>query len=37
MIEIKCDKTIRPLVLTMPEMSDYVKISKGKSGDKTRN
>ena len=36
-IEIKCDKTIRPLVLTMPEMSDYVKISKGKSGEKTRN
>ena len=37
LIEIKFDKTIRPLVLTMTEMSGYVKTSKVKGGDKVKN
>ena len=37
LIEIKFDETIRPLVLTMTEMSGYVKTSKVKGGDKVKN
>ena len=36
MIQIKFDKTIRPLVLIMPKMSGYVKILKIK-GEKKDN
>ena len=37
MIGIKFDKAIRPLVLTMPKMSGYVKIIKVKDEDKYKN
>ena len=37
MIGIKCDKAIRPLVLTMPKMSGYFKTCKVKDGDKDKN
>ena len=36
LIEIKFDKSVRPLVLIMPKMSGYVKIFKVK-GDKDKN
>ena len=36
MIVIKCDKGIRPLVLTMPKMSGYVKTFKVE-GDKDKS
>ena len=31
------DKTIKPLVLTMHKMSEYIKTSKVKEGDKDKN
>ena len=37
LIEIKSDKTIRPLVLIMPKMSGYVKTFKVKEGDKNKS
>ena len=37
LIEIKFDKTIRPLVLIMPKMSEYVKTLKVKEGDKDKS
>ena len=36
LIEIKFDKSLRPLVLIMPKMSAYVKVFKVK-GDKDKN
>ena len=36
MIGIKFDKAMRPLVLIMPKMSEYVKTSKVKEGDKDK-
>ena len=36
LIEIKFDKSLRPLVLIMPKMSGYVKVFKVK-GDKDKN
>ena len=37
MIGIKFDKTIRPLVLTIPKVSGYVKTFKVKKGDNDKN
>ena len=31
------DKAIRPLVLIIPKMSEYIKTFKGKNGDKDKN
>ena len=37
LIGIKFDKAIRPLVLIMPKMSEYIKTFKVKEGDKDKN
>ena len=37
MIGIKFDRSIRPLVLIMPQISGYVKTFKVKEGDKNKN
>ena len=37
MIGIKFDKTIRPLVLTIPKVSGYVKTFKVKKGNNDKN